>query len=106
MPCVDPLMALSTAPPGGALGDTESERRRVRCDTPLSNDGTGLSRRGWARIRLTPGHGRRPKAIEGKGLHGSVYELSAALTVDRFNGGRTDAEEAVYQAVSKALSDV
>jgi hypothetical protein len=38
--------------------------------------------------------------------HGSAYGLSAALTVDRFNGGRTNAEEAVDQAVSEALFDV
>jgi hypothetical protein len=46
MTCVDPLMATSTAPPGGALGDTEGERRSARCKMRLSNDGTGLSRMG------------------------------------------------------------
>ena len=65
MTCVDPLMAVSTAPPGGVSGDTE-----------------------------------------GEGIPGSAPGLAAALTVDWFKGGRTDAEEAVDQAVSEALSDV
>jgi hypothetical protein len=32
--------------------------------------------------------------VEGEGLPGSAHGLAAALTVDRFKGGRTDAEEA------------
>jgi hypothetical protein len=53
-----------------------------------------------------PGSGRRPRVVEGEGFRGSAHGLQAALTVDRFKGGRTDAEAAVDQAVSEAMPDV